>query len=79
MPYYDYKCTNCNHRFEVQKGMNDALIPACPKCAAPGQRIFSVPRTKRSDKDVLDESGSEQSGSCSTCPSGVCSTCGANT
>ncbi|MFC1540808.1 FmdB family zinc ribbon protein [Candidatus Margulisiibacteriota bacterium] len=78
MPYYDYKCVKCSHKFEVQKGMNDLVFPECPKCYSPAQRIFSCFRTKRSDKDILDSAGSEQSSSCSTCSSGVCSTCGVN-
>ena len=32
MPTYDYKCNNCNHRFEILQSMNDEFLKNCPKC-----------------------------------------------
>ena len=31
---YDYLCTTCQHRFEVQHGMNDPGPANCPACKA---------------------------------------------
>jgi putative FmdB family regulatory protein len=31
MPFYDYRCTQCDHHFEARHGMNENT-PACPIC-----------------------------------------------
>jgi len=31
MPVYDYKCPNCEHRFEARHGF-DEPAPSCPTC-----------------------------------------------
>lgn len=31
MPRYDYKCPNCDHRFEARHGFDDPA-PNCPNC-----------------------------------------------
>ena len=31
MPLYDYKCPNCDHRFEARHSFDDSP-PACPNC-----------------------------------------------
>jgi putative FmdB family regulatory protein len=36
MPLYEYRCSDCNHRFEILQGLGqgaDGL--ACPKCGVP--------------------------------------------
>lgn len=44
MPIYEYKCHNCNHRFDLFESMgttNENLI--CPECGAPKpERLFSM-------------------------------------
>jgi len=35
MPAYDYRCPNCNHRFEARHGFNDDS-PPCPECGYVG-------------------------------------------
>lgn len=35
MPFYDYKCNNCDHTFEQRLRMDDRKIPElspCPNC-----------------------------------------------
>jgi len=32
MPLYEYKCTDCNHRFEITHSMNDEPLKECPVC-----------------------------------------------
>ncbi|MFW5748818.1 MAG: FmdB family zinc ribbon protein [Chloroflexota bacterium] len=41
MPVYDYRCPECDHRFEKRHGF-DAPAPACPNCGHdPAQRIIT--------------------------------------
>ena len=32
MPTYDYKCTACNHTFELFQSMSARPVRKCPKC-----------------------------------------------
>lgn len=34
MPLYDYRCQQCEHRFEARHGFNDPA-PPCPVCGSP--------------------------------------------
>jgi len=77
MPFYDYKCGDCGKTFEIEKGMNEKVSPKCPFCKSRKTfRKFNVFRRGPSKSAVLDNEGSEKSGSCSSCSSGVCSSCG---
>ena len=40
MPLYEYRCTQCNHTFEVSHHVG-GLAGACPVCGGPTKRIFS--------------------------------------
>ncbi|MBK8137622.1 MAG: zinc ribbon domain-containing protein [Chloroflexi bacterium] len=44
MPFYDYRCPECGHRFEAQHSMS-ADAPPCPACGAvnPTRLITGVP------------------------------------
>lgn len=44
MPLYDYRCPNCDHRFEARHGFSETA-PACPACgyAEPQRVITSAP------------------------------------
>lgn len=44
MPFYDYRCPECGHRFEAYHTMS-AHAPACPSCgyAAPAKLITTAP------------------------------------
>jgi putative FmdB family regulatory protein len=35
MPTYDYRCSECGHRFEVVQSFHDAPIRECPSCERP--------------------------------------------
>jgi len=35
MPFYDYKCTACEHTFEALQKMSDDVLVDCPKCGKP--------------------------------------------
>jgi putative FmdB family regulatory protein len=44
MPLYQYKCTICNHDFEVFQHMNDPVLHTCPKCNHRAlERIIGAP------------------------------------
>ena len=38
MPYYDYECDACQHRFELFQSIKDPAIKKCPKCGKPKAR-----------------------------------------
>ncbi|MEL7667589.1 MAG: FmdB family zinc ribbon protein [Actinomycetota bacterium] len=41
MPAYDYRCTACDHVFEVVRAISDRAEVVCPTCEAPAKRQFS--------------------------------------
>jgi putative FmdB family regulatory protein len=43
MPFYDYQCNECDHRFTVRQSFNDAHEAVCPKCDTEAERRFSTP------------------------------------
>lgn len=43
MPFYEYKCSQCGHRFEARQKMNDAPLSTCPQCKGSVQRLISAP------------------------------------
>lgn len=32
MPFYEYQCSACEHRFEALQKISDAALQECPKC-----------------------------------------------
>ena len=32
MPFYDYRCLDCDHRFEVMQRIDEPAPAACPSC-----------------------------------------------
>ena len=40
MPYYEYECNDCDHRFEVYQKATDRSLPRCPKCRGRVRKIF---------------------------------------
>ena len=39
MPTYEYKCTNCEHQFEIWQEVG-AEPPECPECSSAVRKIF---------------------------------------
>jgi len=39
MPTYDYRCTKCEHRFEVFHGIKDDRPRRCPRCRGRAKRV----------------------------------------
>lgn len=37
MPFFDYRCPDCDHRFEAMQKIADPVLTTCPSCQ--GKRI----------------------------------------
>jgi putative FmdB family regulatory protein len=42
MPIYEYRCTACNHQFELRQKFSDALADQCPKCGGAVHKMVSA-------------------------------------
>jgi putative FmdB family regulatory protein len=42
MPTYDYRCTVCDHRFELVQKMSDPPRKRCPKCGKKVERLIGA-------------------------------------
>ena len=42
MPFYEYRCENCCHQFEVKQSFEDNSNVTCPRCQGEARRIFSA-------------------------------------
>ena len=40
MPFYDYECPQCGHKFTKKQSITDENFPECPKCSAPTKRVI---------------------------------------
>jgi putative FmdB family regulatory protein len=40
MPTYEYKCTECNNKFEIFQPMNAEPVKHCPKCGGEVKRLI---------------------------------------
>lgn len=43
MPRYDYRCTRCDHRFELRQSFSADTVAECVECGAPSQRQIHAP------------------------------------
>jgi len=44
MPIYDYKCSNCEHQFELIQKFSDQPAEVCPECSKKSiQKLVSAP------------------------------------
>jgi putative FmdB family regulatory protein len=41
MARYDYRCTACDSRFEVDRPMGSTEAVCCPECGADAKRVFT--------------------------------------
>jgi len=74
VPLYEYKCSECEARFDALRGMDEADASiACPKCDSENtSRVISL-FSAIGDGRVIAGAGE----SCSSCaPSASCATCG---
>lgn len=74
MPIYEFRCRNCNHRFEKLCAMGETgehLV--CPECGSTGpQRVMSG-FVSRSTGEPAGTSGG--SSGCASCSATSCSSC----
>lgn len=41
MPFYEYKCVNCENNFEIQQNINDDPLKTCTQCGKEDlKRVF---------------------------------------
>jgi putative FmdB family regulatory protein len=40
MPYYEYQCNECDHKFEVYRKATAPPLTRCPKCRGRVRKIF---------------------------------------
>lgn len=60
MPIYEYRCLQCDQRFERLGRLNDNL-PGCPLCGGETEKLLSAPGAIR-----VGSSGSEGEPCCGT-------------
>ncbi|MEA3338552.1 MAG: zinc ribbon domain-containing protein [Chloroflexota bacterium] len=73
MPLYEYKCSDCEARFDALRAMVDADAPiACPKCGDENTRRTISLFSAIGSEGLVAGAGS----SCGSCtPSASCATC----
>lgn len=42
MPTYSYRCTACEHAFDIQQSFQDSSLTECPQCAGQLRKVFSA-------------------------------------
>ena len=42
MPTYEYKCSDCDHEFELFQSMNDKPLKQCPECNGSIERLIGT-------------------------------------
>lgn len=79
MPKYEYRCTQCDHTFDVYQTFSDSALTECPECGGKLRKVFgSLGVTFQgsgfyrndSRQAAQSGSGSESSGAKSTASSG---------
>ena len=40
MPIYDFRCTQCGHRFELMRSISNRDGVTCPKCGGSVARVY---------------------------------------
>ena len=43
MPIYEYRCTACQHTFEVMQKFSDPPVKKCPECKGKVEKLLSAP------------------------------------
>jgi putative FmdB family regulatory protein len=42
MPTYSYRCTACDHAFDIQQAFSDESLSTCPECGQALRKVFSA-------------------------------------
>lgn len=43
MPNYEYRCADCNNRYEKREGFDAPATQACPNCGGRARRVLFAP------------------------------------
>lgn len=43
MPTYEYRCSACEHQFEIVQSIKDDALTACPECGGELRKVFGLP------------------------------------
>ncbi len=41
MPTYSYRCTLCDHTFDIQQAFTDDALSVCPECKGTLRKVFN--------------------------------------
>lgn len=41
MPTYSYRCTSCQHAFDIHQSFSDATLTVCEQCGGALRKVFS--------------------------------------
>lgn len=64
MPFYEYQCDDCGHRFETMQKMSDAPLSECPSCHQAALRKLVSAGSFTSKSASIDNAPACASGSC---------------
>jgi putative FmdB family regulatory protein len=42
MPTYSYRCTSCDHAFDIQQSFSDDSLTTCPECGQALRKVFNA-------------------------------------
>jgi len=81
VPKYEYRCTQCDHTFDVYQTFSDSALTECPECGGALRKVFGslgvtfqgsgfYRNDSRQSAQSNSSSGSESSGSKSGASSG---------
>lgn len=42
MPTYSYRCTACDHAFDIQQAFSDDTLTVCPSCKGALRKVFNT-------------------------------------
>ncbi|MBO6258089.1 MAG: zinc ribbon domain-containing protein [Succinivibrio sp.] len=70
MPFYDYRCKNCELKFTVRQSMSGQPEAKCPKCGS--NLVYKVMAPAlvsiRGKRCACSSSGDAESSCCAHCP-----------
>ncbi|MEE9202725.1 MAG: zinc ribbon domain-containing protein [Dehalococcoidia bacterium] len=76
MPIYEYKCPQCDIKFEKMRPFSQSdAEAACPSCGTAGKRLVSMFATVSRGSDGYSAPMGGNGPSCSGCSATDCSTC----
>ncbi|MDO8589221.1 MAG: zinc ribbon domain-containing protein [Armatimonadota bacterium] len=73
MPIYEFKCKDCDNKFELLCSMGGGGDASCPDCGS--GEVSRLLSTFFSRSVGSDGSSHSHGGSCANCSTGACSTC----